>query len=72
MNHLSTGELEGARDAGSHADCVQQWRHEQFLKLGFDDSQAMLLAHCTHVDLGRVRGLMAHGCDRTTLMRIVI
>lgn len=71
MNSLSADEI-AANEAPSGTDSVCQWRHEQFVRLGFEDSQATLLAYCSHVDLGRVRDLASRGCDRGTLMRIVI
>jgi hypothetical protein len=72
MSHLSANEVESPNDVAPDTDCVHQWRHEQFVRLGFDSSQAALLAYCSHVDLGQVRDLMSHGCERRTLMRIVI
>lgn len=72
MNHPSARELETENDVSSDADPVHRWRYEQLVRLGFDDSEATLLASCSHVDLGQVRDLLSRGCDRATLMRIVI
>ena len=72
MKYLSANEVETTNEPASETDSVQQWRHEQLLRLGFDVSQATLLAFSPHVDLGRVRLLLTRGCDRRTLMRIVI
>jgi hypothetical protein len=72
MNYPSTNAAGTANEGGSDTDPVHQWRHEQFVRLGFDSSQAALLADCSHVDLGQVRDLLSRGCERGTLMRIVI
>jgi hypothetical protein len=72
MGFLSAEEVETPAETPSDTDSVHRWRHEQFVRLGFDDSQATLLAFCSHVDLGQVRGLIGRGCDRETLMRIVL
>lgn len=72
MNNLSANEVETSSETASDTDSVHQWRHEQLVRLGFDDSQATLLAFSPHVDLGQVRDLMSRACDRRTLMRIVI
>lgn len=72
MNHVSANELETAYEVSCDADPVHRWRYEQLVRLGFEDSQATVLASCSYVDLGQVRDLMSRGCERGTLMRIVI
>lgn len=72
MYDVSANEVETSGETASDTDPVHRWRHEQLVRLGFEDSQATLLAFCSHVDLGQVRDLMSRGCDRRTLMRIVI
>jgi hypothetical protein len=59
-------------DSPPDEDSVRRWRHEQFLRLGFVESQATLLADCTHVDLGQVRRLAGQGCSLDTLVKIVV
>jgi hypothetical protein len=51
---------------------VREWRAGQFRTLGFDCTQAELLAEAGHVDLGQVRALVAAGCELGTALRIVL
>ncbi len=55
---------------------LEQQRAETFLALGFDATQAFLLATTrqdgTHVDAGRVRDLLMRGCTHATAVRILL
>jgi hypothetical protein len=53
-------------------DRVIDWRREQIRALGFNDSQADLLAYSPDVDLARVRSLVRAGCEHVTVMRILL
>lgn len=50
---------------------VRWWRFEQFLELGFTDSDSATLAEAT-VDLSFVRRLVGAGCPPETASRIAL
>jgi hypothetical protein len=50
---------------------VRRWRFEQFVELGFTESDSATLAE-THVDLSLVRRMMAAGCPVETAYRILL
>jgi hypothetical protein len=50
---------------------VRRWRFEQFLELGFTDSDAATLAAAT-ADLSFVRLLIGAGCPPETASRIAL
>jgi hypothetical protein len=50
---------------------VRRWRFEQFIELGFTESDSATLAG-THVDLSLVRRMMAAGCPVDTASRILL
>ena len=50
---------------------VRRWRFEQFIELGFTESDSATLAEA-HVDLSLVRRMMAAGCPPETASRIVL
>jgi hypothetical protein len=47
------------------------WRFEQFVRLGFDDENACLLAE-SDADLNRARSLAAVGCPRPVALQILV
>jgi hypothetical protein len=49
---------------------VRRWRFEQFVELGFTESDSATLAEA-HVDLSLVRRMMAAGCPVDTAYRIL-
>jgi hypothetical protein len=49
---------------------VRHWRHEQFFRLGFSNSDARTLA-VSGADLTVARELIEKGCDPATAYRIV-
>jgi hypothetical protein len=51
---------------------VQAWRRGEFVRAGFTDAIADVLADCVEIDLERVRGLVAAGCAPTLAARIVL
>ena len=63
---------EVAEELSADERSVREWRRDQFRRLGFGDAESDLLAECGDVDLGRVRSLAAAGCERATLLRIVL
>jgi hypothetical protein len=50
---------------------IRRWRFEQFVELGFAESDAEALAEAT-VDLGIMRRLIGAGCPRATASRIAL
>jgi hypothetical protein len=50
---------------------VTLWRFEQFIGLGFTESDSATLAEA-HVDLSLVRRMMAAGCPPETASRILL
>jgi hypothetical protein len=50
---------------------VRRWRHEQFAKLGFTQSDSAKLAEAT-ADLNLMRRLIHAGCPPETAFRIVL
>jgi hypothetical protein len=50
---------------------VRRWRHEQFVLLGFNDAQALLLAD-SEADLGQARYLVDCGCTLTLAVQILL
>jgi hypothetical protein len=51
---------------------VVGWRFEQLEALGFNETEAAIMATCRDVDLGQVREMLRAGCRRDTLLRIVL
>jgi len=51
---------------------VQAWRRGEFVRAGFTDAIADVLADCVEIDLERVRGLVAAGCAPALATRIVL
>ena len=56
---------------GKERMLVRRWRFEQFVELGFTESDSATLAE-THVDLSVVRRMMAAGCPVETASRILL
>ena len=54
------------------SESVLVWRYEQFVALGFNPDQAMLLAGNTAVDLGRARRLIETGCPNNVAYLILV
>jgi hypothetical protein len=63
---------EAIEESSDEDSVVREWRRSQLERLGFDRSDASLLADCAHVDLGGVRKLVGEGCPLSTVMRIVL
>jgi hypothetical protein len=64
------GEVEERADAEERM-IVRRWRFEQFIELGFTESESATLAE-THVDLSLVRRMMAAGCPVEIASRILL
>ncbi len=52
-------------------DCVLRWRDEQFRALGFEPSEALLLA-VSKADLHEARALIAGGCTLRLAVKILL
>jgi hypothetical protein len=50
---------------------VRYWRFEQFIELGFNESDSAMLAE-THVDLSVARRMIDAGCPVETASRILL
>jgi hypothetical protein len=50
---------------------VRRWRFEQFIELGFTETDSATLAEA-HVDLSLVRRMMAAGCPVEIAYRILL
>jgi hypothetical protein len=68
MTSILIGEQLDAIDPEDHA--VQQWRRDQFGRLGFDSVISRLLAE-SPADLGLARRLRRAGCPVATAFRIL-
>jgi hypothetical protein len=71
--HHSEG-VDGRRSATAQSeagDAVLDWRFTQFRSLGFDEIQAVLLAHST-LDLHATRTLISRGCSPTLAVKIAL
>jgi hypothetical protein len=51
---------------------VARWRLEQLLRAGYDETDALVLADLTDVDLHAAVALVAHGCPSDTALRILL
>jgi hypothetical protein len=51
---------------------VQAWRRREFVRAGFCEAIADVLADCLEVDLERVRGIVAAGCAPALATRILL
>jgi hypothetical protein len=51
---------------------VAQWRLEQLLRAGYDDTAALVLADLVHVDLHLAVDLVRQGCASETALRILL
>ena len=50
---------------------VRRWRFEQFIELGFTESESATLAEA-HVDLSTVRRMIENGCPVEIATRILL
>jgi hypothetical protein len=64
------GEVEERVDAEERM-IVRRWRFEQFIELGFTESDSATLA-ATHVDLSLVRRMIGAGCPVEVASRILL
>jgi hypothetical protein len=63
---------QGLEDVPGEEARVLEWRRMQFRRLGFQHPEAELLAGAQYVDLGQVRRIVAAGCDKRLIFRIVL
>jgi hypothetical protein len=64
------GEVEERVDADERM-IVRRWRFEQFVELGFTESESATLAE-THIDLSIVRRMIGNGCPVEIASRILL
>jgi hypothetical protein len=64
------GEVEQRVDADERM-IVRRWRFEQFIELGFTESESATLAE-THIDLSLVRRMIGNGCPVEIASRILL
>ena len=64
------GEVEERVDAEERM-IVRRWRFEQFIELGFTESESATLAE-THIDLSLVRRMIRNGCPVEIASRILL
>ena len=57
--------------SNSEEDCVLRWRDEQFRALGFEPSEALVLA-VSKADLHEARALIAAGCTLPLAAKILL
>ncbi len=50
---------------------VRSWRREQFVRLGFSEAEALLLAD-SEADLGQARYLLDRGCSSPLALQILL
>jgi hypothetical protein len=62
----------GELDQADAKDRTRVWRLDQFIGLGFDVLQALLMADDSRVDLAQARKLLALGCPLETASRILV
>ena len=65
------GEVEERVDAEERM-IVRRWRFEQFVELGFTESESATLAETTHIDLSLVRRMIGNGCPVEIASRILL
>jgi hypothetical protein len=63
-------EVEERADAEERLQ-VRRWRFEQFIELGFTESDSASLAE-THIDLSLVRRMIGNGCPVEIASRILL
>jgi hypothetical protein len=51
---------------------VRRWRFEQFIELGFTESESATLAETMHIDLSLVRRMIGNGCPVEIATRILL
>jgi hypothetical protein len=70
------GEAEESGEANERIDAqermiVRRWRFEQFIEMGFTETDSATLAEA-HVDLSLARRMMAAGCPVEIASRILL
>ncbi len=59
------------KEGPSSEEKLRQWRVGQFVRLGFSETSAELLAD-SPVDLHYAEDMVKHGCDLSVALRILI
>ena len=63
---------EPVEERSSEERAVRAWRRCEFVRAGFTEAIADVLADCLEIDLERVRGIVAAGCAPALATRIVL
>ena len=56
----------------SERDRVEQWRHEELERAGYDPESALVLAASHDVDLHEAVGLLRRGCTVDLALQILL
>ncbi len=67
---MSAAELEMVYQ--SETDRIQQWRHEELERAGYDPESALVLAASNDVDLHSAVNLLRRGCSVDLALQILL
>ncbi|MDH4104156.1 MAG: hypothetical protein OEW52_09815 [Thermoleophilia bacterium] len=67
---MSAAELELVH--GTEMDRIEQWRHEELERAGYDPESALVLAASHDVDLHAAVGLLNRGCTVDLALQILL
>ena len=56
----------------SENDRIEQWRHEELGRAGYDPESALVLAASHDVDLHKAVGLLERGCSVELALQILL
>jgi len=56
----------------SEIDRIEQWRHEELGRAGYDAESALVLAASHDVDLHKAVGLLERGCSVELALQILL
>ncbi len=56
----------------SEIDRIEQWRHEELGRAGYDPESALVLAASHDVDLHKAVGLLERGCSVELALQILL
>jgi len=56
----------------SEIDRIEQWRHEELERAGYDPESALVLAASHDVDLHKAVGLLDRGCSVELALQILL
>jgi hypothetical protein len=67
---MSAAELEMVYQSETHR--IQQWRHEELERAGYDPESALVLAASNDVDLHSAVNLLRRGCSVDLALQILL